>query len=1085
MRLRFQQKLIIPTASRPLVVRAPLLEQLEQAITSKRVVALAAPAGWGKTTVLAQWAGESRLPVAWYTLDAADRDPQLFLDYLLHTVAAFAPGVETIVAQLAASEPRGLPELIQAAALALAAAPQPFALVFDDFHVIEEQPDDQWRDSAGGAQPIGQERPLLPGTALVLDLLASIAEYAGNCHLVFASRTLPALHGLVRMVAQQRAAVFDYTALQFSAVDVQQLAGMSYDLTISDDTADQLIAQLGGWVTGIVLSLDQVRTEGRGLRAEQRGGEHSVLSPQSSVLVAADTAQVYAFFAEQIIAPLPPELRRFLEETSVLEDLSPRRCDALRDTNDAALMLDEVKRHGLFVSSRAGWLAYHSLFRNFLRSRLARDQQRWRALLRRAGDLSRDEDDIERALDCYLVADAEDQAIALLRAAIPRFRRRSRQTTLLACFERLQHRTEERGLRTEIGGSLSSLLSPQSSVVLPPDLLLAQARVYSDLALWERAYLAIQLAETIGDDLVRWEARLLYADLLHLQGSPARARAVLDEVTLDALPPPLQLKYHIIAGRVQVVNGEIPAAIQSLEQAHALTTAVAESAEDPSALADIYDNLGWAYAAQGDRQAALRHLQRADACWQASGDQGRRALTLNNLGMVAMEEGRYAEARTALDTGLALAQQTASRREEAILRCSLAELDILEGDLEQALTRFTEAHSLAVRMELLGSIEAAATGALWVAALQGDAALGQAWLDVASAGMATDQPEVRGRRALGQSLLALQQPHPTLPEIADLAATATAVEAYLSGIERAYLALLRATLTCERTGWPRATAEWQAFESRTAALPESLLLRFVPAHRRVFAAASAGSALAQRLVEAVERPSPRRWKITALGAFACLVDDATSDLSPLHRALLVRLLDAGPQGVTVERLWEAVWGDSEISMSALHQALRRLRVQTGLAVAARDGHCAVRSAWEAIDYDVREFERALDIPTDREAMQRAISLYRGDFLPSAPLSAGLWADTRRAHLQQRYLDALEQMAQSAERDAPHMAIHYYQQVLQIDGCRERTAAQLMRLAARFGNRSLVNATFEHLKGSLRTLGAAPEPATAALYQQLH
>jgi DNA-binding SARP family transcriptional activator len=268
-------------------------------------------------------------------------------------------------------------------------------------------------------------------------------------------------------------------------------------------------------------------------------------------------------------------------------------------------------------------------------------------------------------------------------------------------------------------------------------------------------------------------------------------------------------------------------------------------------------------------------------------------------------------------------------------------------------------------------------------------------------------------------------------------------------------------------------------------LPDALLLRFVPAHRRVFAAASARSPLAQRLLEAVERPSPRRWKITALGAFTCLVDDTASDLSPLHRALLVRLLDAGPQGLTVERLWEAVWGDSEISMSALHQALRRLRVQTGLAVAARDGHCVVRSSWEAIDYDVREFERALDTPVDREAMQRAISLYRGEFLPSAPLGAALWADTRRAHLQQRYLDALEQLAQSAERDAPHMAIHYYQQVLQIDGCRERTAAQLMRLAARFGNRSLVNATFEHLKGSLRTLGAAPEPATAAMYQQLH
>jgi DNA-binding SARP family transcriptional activator len=172
-------------------------------------------------------------------------------------------------------------------------------------------------------------------------------------------------------------------------------------------------------------------------------------------------------------------------------------------------------------------------------------------------------------------------------------------------------------------------------------------------------------------------------------------------------------------------------------------------------------------------------------------------------------------------------------------------------------------------------------------------------------------------------------------------------------------------------------------------------------------------------------------------------------------------------------------------MAALHQALRRLRVQTGLAVAARDGHCAIRSSWDAIEYDVGAFEQALEPPINREAVQRVIALYRGDFLPSAPLSATLWVDTRRAHLQQRYLDALEQLAHAAERDAPQMAIHYYQQVLQVDGCREQTAAQLMRLAARFGNRSLVNATFEHLKGSLRTLGAQPEPSTAALFQQLH
>ena len=78
MSLRFQQKLIIPATARPLVERPRLLTELEQVITTRRVVALAAPAGWGKTTTLAQWAAGSSLPVAWYTLDPADRDPQSF-----------------------------------------------------------------------------------------------------------------------------------------------------------------------------------------------------------------------------------------------------------------------------------------------------------------------------------------------------------------------------------------------------------------------------------------------------------------------------------------------------------------------------------------------------------------------------------------------------------------------------------------------------------------------------------------------------------------------------------------------------------------------------------------------------------------------------------------------------------------------------------------------------------------------------------------------------------------------------------------------------------------------------------------------
>lgn len=1069
MALRFQQKLIIPSSSRPLIERHDLVSRLEGAVTSKRVVALAAPAGWGKTTALAQWAGQTRLPVAWYTLDAIDRDPQLFLDYLLHAVGPFVPGADALVARLAGSQPQALPELFHAAALAISDAPKPFALVLDDFHALDS-------DLAPG----------IPGAALLLDLLASIAEYAGKCHLVFASRTLPALHGLVRMVAQQRAAVFDYAALQMSPGEIQILAGITSGVMLSDEGAERLVEQLGGWVTGIVLSLDHLRAEERSLSGgietsdATRYGFGPAQDAQPSVLSPHYSDQVYAFFAEQIIAPLPPDLQRFLEETSVLEDLSPQRCNALRSQPDSSLFLDEIKRRGLFVSSRAGWLAYHSLFREFLRTRLARSPQRERDLLRRAGELYRDEDDPERALDCYLAAGADDEAIAMLRVMVPRLRQRSRQATLLACFESLTLHRNRRRSQALGGGSFDE----RPITTLPVDMLLAQARVYGDLAQWDRAHLILQLVETIGSEAECAEAQIVAADLLAGQGDGARALEQLDGIDAATLPARLQLAYFVSLGSCQILRGEIAAAVDALERAHALAPLVTDTAEDPTLLATTYDYLGWAYATQGNRSAALRYLKRADACWQASGDAGRRTMTLNNLGMVAVEDGRFPDAREAFEQALHLAQQTGRRREEVTVRCSLADLELIEGDLDQALQRFTDAHALAVRMDLSASAEAAAASALWAAALQGDIPLAQAWLDVATSTFAAGQPEVRGRKALGHSLLLRLQPRADIHTISALAAEATAVEPYLSTVERAYLALQRATLTLERTGWPRAAAEWEVFAARAADVPTSLLLRFVQPHRALFDAA-ATSPLAQRLLETVQQPGPSRWQISALGGFSCLVDGRPVDLSPLHRALLVRLLDAGTQGISVERLWEAVWGDSIVSMSALHQALRRLRLQTGLQVSARDGGCAIRTSWDVINYDVRTFEQQLDGPVSRDSMQRAMALYRGEFLPSAPLSAALWVEARRAHLQQRYLDALEQLAHSVERETPHLAIHYYQQVLQIDGCREQTAAQLMRLAARYGNRSLVTATFEHLKSALRTLGALPEPSTTQLYQQLH
>jgi ATP/maltotriose-dependent transcriptional regulator MalT len=1033
MALRFQQKLVVPAATSPLVERAQLIDQLDHAIATKRVVALAAPAGWGKTTALAQWVARSSLPVAWYTLDRADRDPQIFLDYTLHALTPLVPGADELARQLAMAPLSALPGLFRQTALEIAASPLSFAFVLDDLHALDDT-------SAAPAQNI----------ALVREMLVSLIDYALNCHLVLTSRTLTSLYALERLVrlgAQQRAAVLDYKALQFSVAETQRLARLVMGASLTDERTQQLNADLGGWVAGLVLSLS--RPDGDGLPTPE---------------AAEDTTPLYAFFAEQILAPLAPELQRFLEDTSILEDLSPARCDRLRASNDSAEFLKQVSERVLSVSRRAGWLSYHSLFRDFLRARLAQDIERERALLRRAGELYRDEEQLERALDCYLAAGAEQEALTLLRSAVPRLREQSRHSTLLSCFERLSAALAQRGRRG----------------ALPPDLLLTQARVYADLALWEHAQMALQLAEASGDDAARAEAHLLQADICVMRHDPVLAQALLDELRPAALPPWVQFMYHFTAGRVRILNGEIGAAITSLEQAHAIAPTVAEVATDPSLLATIYDSLGWAYGIQGDRATAMRHLQRADACWQACGNHGRRAMTLNNLGMAAMEERRYAEARAALEVGLELARQTARRREEAFLRSSLAELDILEARLDSAIEHFVAAHTLAVRVDMAESAASAAVGALWVAVLQGDLGAAQMWYATVETASLSVPAETRGRRALAYALVLLQQPRPDLEVLADLAAEATAAADSLPTLELACLALLRAAVAFERGAWAGAEPEWTRFADRATQLSDALLQRFVPAFRALFEAAQA-SPLAQRLAGTRRPFSAARWRIRALGAFECEIDRRATDLSPLHLALLVRLLDAGPEGISVERLWTDVWGDTYLSMPTLHQTLYRFRGQTQLVVKVRDGICAIRSDWNLIDYDVRTLEQLLAGPLSAEAIEQATALYRGEFLPGAPLSAALWADARRSFLKQRFLDALEQFAQAGERESPDQAIRYYQQILQIDGCREQTAAQLMRLARRIGNRSLVSATFQHLTGALRTVGATPQPSTTALY----
>lgn len=1020
--LRFQQKLTIPILSRPLINRAGLTAQLEEAIVNRRIVVLAAPAGWGKTSLLVEWAAQTQLPVAWYTLDAADHDPHRFLDYLLHTVAPFVPHAAELAERIDSSLPQSLAEIGHEAALLIADAPHPFALVIDDLQLLTDG-------------------PTLPGSNLVTSLLASLIEYAHNCHLVLASRTVPNLRGLVRLVAQQRAAIFDYALLQFRPEEVQQLAEMISEHELSEEHAQELSAQFEGWVTGIVLYLDR-----------SNHGHY-----QFNLNGVNDTSKVYAYFAEQVVAPLDPEFQRFLEDTSIFEDLSPERCDLLRKSTNSRDFLEQTLRHSLFVSMRGNWLSYHSLFRDFLRERLARDTQRYKRLLLRAAEIYRSEEDLLRALDCYLASDSYEQAIQLLHDFIPLFRQRSLHSTIVACLNRVEKIT-----------------------MLPPELLLEQARVYSDLALWEQAFAAIDLAETLGDDSVRQAAQISNADMHFLAGKRQEAQSLLDAVEVDSLSPLLRINYMMVKSRLLLTQSEVGQAINILEEALQLSANCNQ--QDKQLIGTLTDILGLAYARNGDRRAAQRYLRRADACWRVLGNMGRRAMTLNNLGMLALEELRFGEARSAFKEGLETAQRTSRRRTETTLLCSMAELELYQANFEKALKHFEEAYNLAMRFYIVPSAASAAIGAWWCALLAGDRELAQAWYAHALEAETDTNPELNARLVLARrraNLIGFSNDKVSELELSKLEAHSNSL-LMLDKIEYLLQRALESSLKNDRAQFETL---WQKIDPLIQQLVPKLREQLLQPYQSYFASVqqapaqtSSASSLSQKTLS--------YWRISALGVFECVRDGVNCELSPIYQALLTRLLDAGPGGMPVERLWEAVWGESDLSMTALHQALRRLRANTGLAASARDGICAIRTPWEQISYDVAHFEQALRSAQSLEELIQTADLYGGDFLPSAPLSASLWATARRDHLQQRYLDLLEQLGKLHEQLAPQKAINYYQQLLQIDGCREQTALHLMRIAAQYGNRSLVHSTYEYLGLALRSLNATPSQSTHEVYRRL-
>ena len=335
-------KLHVPRPGPGVVSRPRLIGHLDGGL-ERGLVLVCAPAGYGKTVLLADWLQRGQRPVAWLSLDEGDNDPSRFWRYAVAALDRVRPGTgERVGPLLGPPAPPSFVGLVTALINELAAESADEAvLVLDDYHVIGSRP---VHESLGF---LLEHRP--PGLRLVL-----------------ASRADPPL-GLARLRAggqlgELRVAELRFTAEEAAAL-LRQLVARADASPPADEDVAALTARTEGWAAGLQLAGLSLRGQPdvAGFVADFTGSHRYVLD----------------FLTEEVLERQPAEVRVFLLETSVLNRLSGPLCEAVTGRCGSQGLLEEVERAGLFLvplDEVRAWWRYHHLFADLLRARLQTEQ---------------------------------------------------------------------------------------------------------------------------------------------------------------------------------------------------------------------------------------------------------------------------------------------------------------------------------------------------------------------------------------------------------------------------------------------------------------------------------------------------------------------------------------------------------------------------------------------------------------------------------------------------------------------------------------------------------------------------------------
>ena len=354
-----RSNLVIPRLRGPTVAR-PRLHQRLDATATAAVTLVSAPSGYGKTVAVASWLGDRDIAAAWVTLDGHDNDPVLLWTYVM-TAVTERLGIEPIAVG-------HHPDLaIEALAAALRADRRRLIIVLDDVETVTR----------------------------LATITHAVRALPPNARLILIARALPALP-LPRLRAGRQLAEVRTQELAFTFDEARELLEVAEGLTLEADDVQTLVEQTEGWAAALHLAALRLRSDHAALAGFN--GRHRYVA---------------SYLAGEVVDRLDPELRGFLEETSVLPRISAALADHVRERTDSRHLLHCAAHENLFLvplDEEGEWFRYHALFAEYLRTRVGH-----RGALRvRAAEWFRDHDQIEDAVELAIAANDQVLVATLL-----------------------------------------------------------------------------------------------------------------------------------------------------------------------------------------------------------------------------------------------------------------------------------------------------------------------------------------------------------------------------------------------------------------------------------------------------------------------------------------------------------------------------------------------------------------------------------------------------------------------------------------------------------------------------------------------